>query len=117
MRYPELFSFIFSSIEARPFNDLWIQLYTSFARRGEVDLQSINRQYRQKKVGFLYKSYNGDPEKRSVVGISSVLSLNDWCRINIDIFSSNWYQHELFDSIQRANTSKFDGYISILIGF
>ena len=108
---------VFSSIEARPFNDLWIQLYTSFARRGEVDLQSINRQYRQKKVGFLYKSYNGDPEKRSVVGISSVLSLNDWCRINIDIFSSNWYQHELFDSIQRANTSKFDGYISILIGF
>ena len=108
---------IFASLEARPIKNLWIQLYANFSRRGKIDPQSINRQYRKEKVNFLYRSYDGHPESRSVIGIRSTFSLNDWCRIDVDVFSNDWRQHELFNSLERGKTKNIDGYLSILIGF
>ncbi|MEE2877288.1 MAG: capsule assembly Wzi family protein [Candidatus Neomarinimicrobiota bacterium] len=107
---------IFLSTEGRPSADIWGQFYVNIARRGEVDEESINRQYRHEKVPFFYRTYEGEQEQRIVVGVRGEWSVGQWGRIKIDLFASDWRQHRLPDSLGRGSTRKIDGTVQIVLG-
>ena len=107
---------IFLSIEGRPSVSTWGQFYVNIARRGEVDAESLNRQYRYEEVPFLYRTYEGEPEKRTIIGIRGEWMVRPWCRIKVDLFTSDWHQHLLLDSPERGSTRKIDGTVQIVLG-
>ena len=107
---------IFASMEGKPSSNIWGQIYINMARRGEVDEQSLDRQYRHEQVPFLYRTYSGDPETKTDVGIRGEWVIAPWGRLKVDLFTSNWHQHRLFDSAARGSTKKIDGMIQIILG-
>lgn len=107
---------LFFSLEGRPREETWLQFYGVMSRRGEVDEESIDRQYRHEKVPFLYRSYEGEPERRTVFGVRGEWSFRSWGRIRFDLFSSDWSQRLAPDSKARSDSKKMDGSIRFILG-
>ena len=103
-------------MEGRPSAKVWGQIYISMARRGEVDEQSLDRQYRHEKVPFLYRTYSGGPETKTDFGIRGEWVIAPWGRLKVNLFTSNWHQHYILDSAERGSTRKIDGMIQIVLG-
>ena len=107
---------IFFSYEGKLKKKLWMQIYFSYAERGEVNDYTINTQYNHEQVSFLYKEYEGDPENRIVYGIRGNLNLVSNVRLNFNFFKSDWENHIDYDNNKRKNTFKIDSIINISIG-
>ena len=107
---------LFLSLEGRPKDQVWVQAYTTLSRRGEVDEESLNSQYRHEKVSFLYRTYEGEAEQRTLFGIRGEWSFNSWARVRFDFFSSNWSQYLATDSATRSDIQKVDATLQIIIG-
>ncbi len=107
---------LFFSLEGRPKDQIWIQAYTTLSKRGEVDEESLNRQYRHEQVSFLYRTYEGEAEQRTLFGIRGEWSFNSWARVRFDFFSSDWSQYLATDSAIRSDIQKVDATLQIIIG-
>tara|TARA_B100001121_G_C18113303_1_gene355511 strand:- start:23 stop:385 length:363 start_codon:yes stop_codon:yes gene_type:complete len=106
---------IFLSYEGKLKRKLWMQVYFSYAERGEVNDYTINTQYNHEQVSFLYKEYEGDPESRMVFGIRANINLASNIKLNFNFFKSDWENHIDHDN-KRKNTFKIDSILNISIG-
>ena len=107
---------IFFSYEGKLKSKLWMQIYFSYAERGEVNNYTINSQYNHEQVSFLYREYEGDPENRTIYGIRGSLNLASNIRVNFNFFKSDWKNHIDYNSNIRKNTFKIDSILNLSIG-
>ncbi|MDP6966825.1 MAG: hypothetical protein QF551_06100 [Candidatus Marinimicrobia bacterium] len=107
----------FLGVEAAPSDKLWFQLYSVISRRGEVTEETVERQYNRERIDFLYRTYSGAAERKTVLGLRGDLLSSRPIRIRFDFSYQIWDQHLSLSSLQRQNRSKLDGIVEVSLGF
>ena len=107
---------IFLAFEGSPYQGWWIQLYGVVVRRGEVNDYTIEKQYKPDKVPFLYRTYEGDAEMRTLLGFRGELLLLSFIRVSFNLYWDKWLQRLNLDNGERTESQKFDGILQFSIG-
>lgn len=106
---------IFLALEGSPRKGWWVQLYGYRARRGEVNEETIEKQYNFENIPFLYP-YENDPETRTVGGLRGELLLSTFIRLNFDITYDFWRKRLHTQSLEGRDVQKLDGMVQLIIG-
>jgi hypothetical protein len=106
----------FSAVEFLPRSDVWLQFYYQSSRRGEVTVETIDAQYDHQTVEFLYKTYDGDVETRTIMGIKGAVAVNSWLKLELELYSDNWIQRLDVSEGDRTSDQKMDAIVKLVIG-
>ena len=107
---------LFVAIEGTPKPGWWIQVYGQRTRRGEINDETIKMQYNNEQIPFLFRTYDGDPETRLLIGIRGEIKLTTYFKIGFDFYQDNWDQWLDISTDDRKTISKQNGKIEILLG-
>jgi hypothetical protein len=99
-----------------PKENLWLQLFYQKTRRGEVTDETIDAQYDHQLVDFLYKTYDGDVETRTIMGIKGAVAMNSWLKLELELHSDNWIQRLDVSEDDRTSDQKMDAVLKLVIG-
>ncbi|MDP7026419.1 MAG: capsule assembly Wzi family protein [Candidatus Marinimicrobia bacterium] len=106
----------FTGIDFMPRENLWLQLFYQKTRRGEVTDETIDEQYDHQSVDFLYKTYDGDVETRTIMGIKGAVAMNSWLKLELELHSDNWIQRLDVSEDDRTSDQKMDAVLKLVIG-
>lgn len=106
----------FASVDIMPRKNLWLQLFYQSTRRGEVNDDTIKDQYNLQTVEFLYKTYEGEVETRTVMGLKAVAALSSWLKLELSLYSDNWIQRLDETGLSRESDQKVDALVKLVIG-
>ncbi|HIM83258.1 MAG TPA: hypothetical protein EYM55_01360 [Candidatus Marinimicrobia bacterium] len=106
----------FSAVEFMPRSDIWLQLYYQSSRRGEVTDETIDAQYDHQSVEFLYKSYEGEVETRTIMGLKAAAAVNSWLKLELELYSDDWLQRLDKSGVGRTSDQKMDAVVKLVIG-
>ena len=107
---------LFLAVEGSPRPRWWLQLYGQRTRRGEVNNETIKMMYNLEKVPFLYRTYEGEPETRILLGLRGQIDIFSNIRLNLDLYHSSWSQRFDRKLGNRPNQNKFDVAVQVALG-
>ena len=108
---------VFISIEGKPTENLWLQLYSQQTRRGEVNDSTVVKQYTGEHIDFLYRTYPGDPECKTILGLMGEFRISTFAKVDFDLFYLDWNQKKDPDNDDRHHFEKWDMIIKVSVGF
>jgi len=108
---------VFISIEGKPAKNLWFQLYLQQTRRGEVNDSTVEKQYTGEHIDFLYHSYPGDPECKTILGFTGEFRISTFAKVDFDMFYLDWKQKKDTNNDDRYHDEKWDMIIKVTVGF
>jgi hypothetical protein len=78
--------------------------------------ETIDAQYDHQSVEFLYKTYEGEVETRTIMGLKAAAAVNSWLKLELELYSDDWLQRLDKSGVGRTSDQKMDAVIKLVIG-